>query len=280
MQKPVIISGYNDKTTELAEMGLLEIWSKLGEYRDHLVLIGGLVPRYLINQEKQPRKNRHCGTMDVDLGISIAVADIEVYEDIAETLGKMGFESGKNTKGMEQKHSFVKKTGNAKLILDFLTAKHGGPADSLMKSIQDNLSAIQVEGLALAFDKPLRIQIDGKLLSGGLTEETINICRPIPFVVLKALAFDKRREPKDVYDMVYVLSNYKGGASALAREATSGERRADAFKNAISSMKRHFRSPSYDGPVQYGHFIEDLTQAASAFAAVQEFLKCVDSKSR
>ncbi|MFZ2655974.1 MAG: hypothetical protein WAX69_13670 [Victivallales bacterium] len=238
------------------------------------------MPRYLINQEKQLRKNRHCGTMDVDLGISIAVTDIEVYEDIAETLGKMGFEPGKNTRGVEQKHSFVKKTGNAKLILDFLTAKHSGPADSLMKNIQDNLSAIQVEGLALAFDKPLRIQINGKLLSGGLTEEIINICRPIPFVVLKALAFDKRREPKDVYDMVYVLSNCKGGASVLAREATPGERRAEAFKNAISSMKRHFRSPSYDGPVQYGHFVEDLTQAASAFAAVQEFLKYLDDKSR
>jgi hypothetical protein len=273
MAKPASISGYDEGSTILAERVLLEVWSRLGEYREHLVLIGGLVPRYLVDQKKQPPESRHCGTMDVDLGISIAVADIEVYEGIAETLKNMGFEHGRNEKGKEQKHSFVKKVGTAKLILDFLTTKYHGPENSRMRNMQENLSAIQVEGLGLAFSNPLKIKIKGKLISGGLTKETVNVCRPIPFVVLKALAYEKRREPKDVYDMVYVLLNYKGGPSAMAKKATPAERKTDSFRNALSSLKRHFETTSHNGPDRYASFLGDKTRAAQAFAAVQGFLK-------
>ena len=41
----------------MVEKGLLDIWGRLGEYRDFLVVIGGLVPRYITAPE---------GTSDYD----------------------------------------------------------------------------------------------------------------------------------------------------------------------------------------------------------------------
>ena len=41
------ITDYNRTITQKVEMGLLDIWGRLGEYRDFLVVIGGLVPRYI-----------------------------------------------------------------------------------------------------------------------------------------------------------------------------------------------------------------------------------------
>jgi hypothetical protein len=79
MIKPEHAQDYSPEQTELAEQALLEVWSRLGEYHRFLVLVGGLVPRYLVDQKKAAIQNEtHCGTMDVDLGISVAVADLAV----------------------------------------------------------------------------------------------------------------------------------------------------------------------------------------------------------
>jgi len=102
--KPQHIGGYDDARTELAEKVLLEVWRRLGEFHDFLVLVGGLVPRYLIPQRPKSGQTppAHCGTMDVDLGISLAVADAETYETIRVTLtDRLGFEPGLNPEGRE-----------------------------------------------------------------------------------------------------------------------------------------------------------------------------------
>lgn len=273
MNKPQQAGGYDQQRTELAERVLLEVWSKLGEYRDKMVLVGGLTPRYLVDQTAAQQKgNPHCGSMDVDLGVSIAVADAKAYQSIRATLEGMGFEPGKNEKGRDQLHSFVKTIDGVIVNVDFLTTEYGGPDDTLMRELEKNLRAIQVEGLGLALDSPLTVEIGGKLLSGAQTTEQVNVCRPVPFVVLKALAFDSRREPKDAYDLVYVLVNSEGGAQAVAKSASDTEKNQESFKNAVEVLKNRFGGPDRDGPVLYSQFVEDADATAQAFATVQEFL--------
>ena len=95
--KPQVITGYSIPQTDLAERVLLEVWSRLGDFHDHLVLIGGLVPRYLVPQDQSPNASipPHCGTMDVDLAVSLAIADLDAYIGMRETLTEsMGFEPG------------------------------------------------------------------------------------------------------------------------------------------------------------------------------------------
>ena len=65
---------YIPAQTGLAERLLLEVWSRLGDYHEYLVLIGGLAPRYIIPRHSAPAP--HAGTLDVDLGISIAFRSV------------------------------------------------------------------------------------------------------------------------------------------------------------------------------------------------------------
>lgn len=273
MSKPQTAAGYSAHQTELAERVLLEVWSRFGEYREHLVLVGGLAPRYIVDQARAKMIGApHCGTMDVDLGISIAVADLKVYRSIHARLLEMGFKPGKNDQGRDQRHSFVKEINEVPVSVDFLTSTYDGPLNSRMREIEGTLSAIQVEGLGLAFREPLLCRIEGDLLSGGITQETVRVCRPIPFVVLKALAFDKRREKKDAYDLVYVLRHATAGPRELAGQTTAEERSQTSFAHAIETMRSHFQSPGHNGPFSYESFTDRSGDATVAFAAVQDFL--------
>ena len=275
--KPQQITGYSTHQTSLAERTLLTAWRYVGEYHAHLVLVGGLVPRYLVDgaaDRKIEVGSGHCGTLDVDLGISLAVSEKETYKSIRKALlERAKCRPGKNETGKEQRHSFVLPISETEEVnIDFLTVEYHGP-ETVVRAVEDDLSAIQVEGLGLALKDPIQIHIKADLLTGdGVYSATIPICRVVPFVVLKALAFAKRGERKDAYDLVYTLSRYKDGPAAVAEEVREDERKADSFQHATSEMQKLFASENDNGAVAYGNFLGNRGQAAMAYAAVQEFL--------
>lgn len=275
--KPNMASQYKASSSNRAERVLLEIWSHLGDYHEHLVLIGGLAPRYLIPQDVAGIPT-HCGTFDVDLAINLAVADVEAYRSIRESLRRIGFERDTNAGGRKRLHSFVMQADGQPVILDFLTTKYDGPS-ALVRSVTDELSAIQVEGLGLALRNPQEVLIEGQSLHGGIVPARLRVCRPVPYVVLKALAFDNRGDGKDAYDLVYVLRYIDGGPEALSRLADDEERGADSFIKATGLLGKHFASTRHNGPVRYGRFLDGSDDAAAqAFAAVQEFLAALRAR--
>jgi len=271
-EKPLYIDGYTAEQTERAEQVLLEIWSRLGEYREHFVLVGGLTPRYLVQQD-QPDIPKHCGTLDVDLAVSLAASDVRAYSSIRARLDRMGFQPGINQRGNAQRHSFTMPAEDGPVVVDFLTTKYDGPPE-VVRVVESQLSAVQVEGLGLALVDPLKLSITGKTWTGGVVTEMIQVCRPVPYVVLKALAFENRREGKDVHDLVYVLQHAEGGIARTAESVREEERQALSFTRALDSLRRNFASPGHDGPVRHGQFLGGTPDGpAQAFAAVQEFLQ-------
>lgn len=271
MSKPDHIAAYTPETTELVEQVLIEVWSRLGSYHEHLVLVGGLTPRYIVPQTTAVEK--HCGTLDVDLGVSLGLQDTRAYQGIRSTLMDIGFQQGTNRIGNLQQHSFVLKTEQAEVVVDFLTTTYGGPEERV-RAIESELSALQTEGLGLALIEPELVPIQGKAIFGGTQQATLRVCRPIPFVVLKSLAFQNRRAGKDVNDLVYILRERVLGTTGLRDAIRREEREALAFQSAIQALKNNFADPRGDGPVRYAHFHRDnRPRAAEAFAAVQEFLQ-------
>lgn len=122
---------------------LLEVWSRLGDFHKYLVLVGGLAPRYIVPQGRASNASvpLHCGTMDVDLGISLAVADLRTYSSIRDTLVEnLGFQPGLGRIGNPQRHSFTRQVHGATFVLDFLTTVYDGP-DEKIRQVEDNLSA-------------------------------------------------------------------------------------------------------------------------------------------
>jgi predicted nucleotidyltransferase len=57
----------------------------------------------------------------------------------------------------------------------------------------------------MAFDERENVTLAGDTLKGERVSRTIPVCGPAAFVVLKALAFADRGEPKDAYDLLYIL---------------------------------------------------------------------------
>ncbi len=59
---------YNPRSVALAEAALLSVWAGLGSYRQDIVLIGGLVPKYLCSQNQGDNALPRPATLDVNVG--------------------------------------------------------------------------------------------------------------------------------------------------------------------------------------------------------------------
>ena len=92
-EKPLFAHDYTKDNVELVRRTCLYVSTKLGDQLDDLVVVGGLVPSLLIPDESLPAgEDVHIGTMDLDLGLSLAILDRERYEDLTQRLHRSGFE--------------------------------------------------------------------------------------------------------------------------------------------------------------------------------------------
>jgi hypothetical protein len=68
MPKPKTAAGYESSQVERVRATCLYVATKLGDLLDELVVVGGLVPTLLIDQGP-PGRERHFGTLDLDVGM-------------------------------------------------------------------------------------------------------------------------------------------------------------------------------------------------------------------
>lgn len=91
---------YSPQFSELVRATALYVCTVLGDFMDQLVVAGGLVPSLIISQDPLPEgADRHVGTIDLDIGFSLAVLDENRYHEIAERLRLSGFAPDKNAQG-------------------------------------------------------------------------------------------------------------------------------------------------------------------------------------
>ena len=112
--------------------------------------------------------------------------------------------------------------------------------------------------------------LTAELLDGaGVATETVRVAGIVPFLVLKALAFEDRNEPKDAYDLVYCLTYYRTGPAAVAAAfATALRARPDEplLPAALGILRGRFATdaatPGWrkNGPAQYARFLTDPGQ--------------------
>ncbi len=62
--------------------------TKLGDLLEHIAVIGGLAPYFLIDQEKLPSGLLpHVGTTDLDLGLALGILQGERYRELGPGCG-------------------------------------------------------------------------------------------------------------------------------------------------------------------------------------------------
>lgn len=139
-------SQYTPEDTTRAESALLTVWAALGNLTDDLVLVGGLVPRYIC----RPREHDVTAvTMDVDLGVALELSAGQ-YEPTTRRLADQGFEW--------KDKRFVKTVSGVDLFLDFLTDKPTEQSsDSAVVDDVAGISAVYGVNRALAVNRRVRI---------------------------------------------------------------------------------------------------------------------------
>lgn len=81
---------YSQILIEAAHRVLLELVRLLGEYSEGIVLVGGLVPGFLIENPQQ----EHIGSIDVDLALDHTIIQEAGYRSIKHLLLARGYQMG------------------------------------------------------------------------------------------------------------------------------------------------------------------------------------------
>lgn len=256
-------SEYDPHRTALAEAAFLTVWAGLGRWHGDLVLIGGLVPKYLCGDLTKPRSLPRPATLDVDLGISLAT-DSGQYGSLRWELQGQGFKVSTT-----QPSRLEKVIGDITVPVDFLVEhppRTGGAAQV------EDITASIIPGVDRALATAREVTVTGVDLHGAEQNLTARVCEVGPFLALKLRAFCDRQQPKDAFDILYTILHYDGGIEAaigaFAEEVHLGN---PACTDALRTLREHFASETSPGPVKASHFV--LGTAAPGESADARFTR-------
>jgi len=256
--KPRRASEYDSKQVELVRATCLYIATKLGDLMDDLVIVGGLVPSLIVDQTTLARDvAAHVGTMDLDVGLKLALLDEGRYRKLTERLRDAGFAMDKNDDGKPTRQRWVI-SGLNKMTVDFLIppSREGDRAGRL-RDIEPDFAAIIAPGLRCAFMDRQRVTITGRTIFRENARRDVWVCGAGAYVVLKALAFDSRGENKDAYDLFYIVRNYGAGLKDVIDRIRPLLDDAETQK-AIDVLRRDFTDPESVGPMRVAEFLRGV----------------------
>jgi len=140
---------------------------------DELVVVGGLVPSLLIDQEKLPENvTAHVGTLDLDLGLAFALVGEQRYQDVVERLRNAKFTADVNEEGKPTRQRWC--ISDPPVTVDFLIEPEQGAeaqAGRLFPLTKD-WAAIIAPGLHLAFRNNQVVTLDGRTIVGETAKRT------------------------------------------------------------------------------------------------------------
>ncbi len=274
--KPRSVDGYDRRQTSLVRATCLSVAVDLGDHMDDIVVVGGLVPALLIDQKELPPGTiAHPGTMDLDIGFSLAAFDAKRYAEMSKRLRGVGFVPDKNENGNVTVQRWVREDPG-RVTVDFLMPRTT-PSDAWgsIKHLEPGFGALVTRGLELAFRDAVTVTLRGQTLIGEDAARTVRVAGPGAFVVLKALAFGNRAEPKDAYDLFYVLRNFGSGLEQVVGHMEPLLEH-DAAQAALDILQRDFAGHDSPGPVRTGRFLYRERHAeteADVVGFVSEFLR-------
>jgi len=271
-EKPLVASGYVPEMLEVVRQTCLYVATILGDlFEEHVTIVGGLVPYLLVKQDETVAPgDRHIGTRDLDLGFAVTVLDNERYEVVAERLRRADFHPDVNNRdGPTRQRWRLDLDGNRKVAVDFLIAPVKGEDAGSPFSLEDDLAATVTPGIDLAFRDREIVTLEGYTIRGERARRSVLVCGPAAFVVLKAIAFRRRGERKDAYDLYYVLRHFGNGVEdVVARLRPLLD--SPVTREALAYLREDFERVDGVGPQRIAQFLEPtdadgLRADASAF---------------
>lgn len=254
VSKPATGDGYASDQLDLVRQTCLYIATKLGDLLDEIVVVGGLVPYLLVDQDNLPSGvEPHAGTMDLDVGLALAILDEQRYREVSVRLRNAGFEPDVNSLGNQTPQRWTTASPQP-VTVDFLIPPSGDTdhqADRITH-IESDLAAIVTPGLELAFRDRRWIELSGRIPSSASVTRSVPVCGAAAFTVLKALAFGNRAENKDAYDLLYIWNGL--GVADIAANLASLQPDTNV-ERALDVLERDFLVHDGPGPVGAACFV-------------------------
>jgi hypothetical protein len=278
--KPKRASEYKSEQVELVRATCLYVATKLGDLMEEVVVVGGLVPSLLIDQTTLPEgASAHVGTMDLDVGLKLALLDQGRYRTLTERLRDAGFAQDQTEEGRPTRQRW-RVTGLGSVTVDFLIpASLATDEGGKLRDIEKDFAAIIAPGLKLAFQDRRRVRIEGKTIFGEDATRDIWVCGPGAFVVLKALAFLGRGENKDAYDLYYLVRNFGSGVEDVAACLRPLLDDPEALR-ALQVLRDDFLDYERIGPRRVADFLQggpDDEIQADVVGFIRRLIDCIRS---
>ncbi len=272
MTKPTTAGGYNPDFTAAVEKTCLYIATKLGDLMDDTVVVGGLVPSLIIDA---PAAMPHVGTVDLDVGLAVAVLEHKRYQELSERLRLAGFGPDTNDRGNETRQRW-RIDGPPKVTVDFLIPpSRAGDRGGDVRDIEADFAAIIAPGLTLAFMDHQRVRLHGRTIRGEIAQREIVVCGPAAFVAMKALALRLRGENKDAYDLWYTLRYYGNSVDDVVARAAAIRGEPETAE-AIGYLRDEFKEIDSIGPMRAAAFLgrdDDEEFRADVRGVVLDFVR-------
>ncbi len=256
-EKPSYATGYRKEQVELVRRTCLYVATKLGDLLDEFVVVGGLVPTLLIPDKSLPKSEEvHVGTTDLDLGLSLYLLDARRYEELTLRLRRAGFEPDVSERGNPIFQRWkIEPSPDLKVTVDFvippsIESDKGGS----LRHIERDFAAVITPGLHLAFRDRQKIVLEGMTITGEKARRYVWVCGPGAFVILKALAFGKRGENKDAYDLYWVIRNYGAGVDNIFDHLKPLLEEQET-QRALRILQGDFSDPNGVGPRRVAEFL-------------------------
>ena len=205
---------YREAEVQACFSVLLEVMTVLGGFRENVVIVGGNVPSLLIPSAKE----KHLGTLDIDLALDFKHISDDTYKTIIETLCASGYYQEEGEQPFIFHRDIEDKSGSKISVeIDLLAGEYGGTGKGHRHQKIQDAQARKARGCDLVFDSAVRVNLAGTLPSGAKNEVIVKVPSIGPFLVMKGMAIWERMKEKDAYDIYYCCRNYPGGLTALVK---------------------------------------------------------------
>lgn len=269
-------SDYPKNEVEACLSVLVEFMTLLGEFKDSIVLVGGWVPYFLIEERKQ----EHTGSLDIDAALDFKNISSETYSTILELLKERGYEE------TEQPYVFnrtVETESGAQVTvkINLLAGEYGGTSKSHRTQKVQDVKARKARGCDLAFDQNFSVTLFSRMPDGAKNEVTIRIAEIVPFLVMKGMALWDRYKEKDAYDIYFAILYYPGGVQKLV-SVFQPFKSNKLVREGLSKIRTRFKDVESPGPVWVTNFeeIDDEEEKErvrrDAFERANAFLDALD----
>ncbi|MCK4266221.1 MAG: hypothetical protein KAX31_03000 [Thermoplasmata archaeon] len=275
---------YSEGLTSASLSALVELAVTLKSYRDSIVLVGGWVPYFLIDEFGRGNF-RHVGSIDIDLAVNPEEIDADAYASIVDMIERRGYKNRLDREGNPLMFSFNKPVPSPIdhkeyiISVDFLTMASPESGRHRHRTIQPGLPARIAGGCELAFSHNIDRELSGMLPGDGEAIESIKMLDIAGCIGMKGIVLGERYKEKDAYDIYSVIGYCLNSPTAVA-ENIRPHLEDQIMNDGIESIKQKFRDIHAEGPSWTANFLSldpevKKREQAAAFVTVQEFLEAL-----